>query len=121
MPTFVLNRDYVLRSLVGLSVRFEKGQPTYIPDVLAKEAVGIGAECVDGEVDVLGPEPIEEPELTLDERKLKMFDAFKVMKERDVRTDFTGQGLPAMKAVEKLVGMNLDRAEVDEAWAEYQA
>jgi hypothetical protein len=120
MSTFVLNRDYVLRTLSGLSVRFVKGEPVFVPPTIQADAVAIGAVCVDGEVDVLPKEEDEEAPLTPDELKILMFAAFDQLVKRDGRGDFTGNGLPSMKAVEQIVGRNLDRADVTDAWREYQ-
>lgn len=119
MSKFVLNRDYVLNSDVGLSVRFIKGEPVFVPKPLEKLAVSIGAECVDGEVDVLPPEKEPEPELTPEELQTLLFAAFEQMEVRDERGDFTGQGIPAMKPVEAIVGRNLERAQVTDAWEAY--
>lgn len=121
MRKFVLNRNYIHRSLLGHSVRFEKGVPVPVPRELEKEVVAFGAECVEGEVDVLGPEFVQEVELTPDERKIKLFDAFKVIMGRDEREDFTAQGLPSAKVVKQLVGFSVERAEIDEAWDEYRS
>lgn len=121
MANFVLNRDYTLRSLSGLSVRFVKGEPVFVPQPLEKEAVAIGATCIDGEIDVLG-EPVEEVvEPAGEERTLKLFDAFKTLSERNDREDFTAQGMPATRAVQALVGFKPDRAEISLAWDEYRA
>lgn len=121
MANFVLNRDYVLRTLAGLSVRFVKGEPVFVPKPLEKEAVSIGAVCIDEEVNVLEDEVEEVAEPVGEDRTLKLFDAFKLLSARNEREDFTAQGMPATKAVQALVGFKPDRAEISLAWDEYRA
>ena len=76
MPYFVLNRNYALQGH-GHSINFVKGDPCWVPVALVKEAVGIGAECLDDEpVQVLEPEKEVEPELSFEERETLMFAAF---------------------------------------------
>ena len=115
MPEFVLNRDFVLRSLNGHIITFKKGEPVWVPPVCVKEAVGIGAACVDGDVDVIGDTP-EKSVVTGKDRETALTDAFDILVERNGRGDFTGQGIPAAKAVERLVGFEVSRQEIETAW-----
>lgn len=121
MPNFVLNRNYALRSLMGHIIDFKKGEPTYVPHICAKEAVAIGAECVDEKVDVLGPE--EEPvvPLTPGEREQALIAAFRLLEERNGRSDFDASGAPSMKAVEKIVDFEVNKAELNALWVGYRA
>lgn len=120
MPMFVLNRDYVLRTTKGHSIEFTKGVPVYVPSVIERDAVSIGAECVDGEVKMLDDEPVV-IEVSDEERREKIMAAFATLIARNEREDFTGTGQPAVKAVEKLADLNTDRAEISALWEEYQA
>ena len=121
MPEFVLNRNYTLATIKGHVIRFEKGLPTYVPPIIVAEAVAIGAVAVDGEVpDVLGPEAVVVSAPVGDERKAKLFEAFKALVARNGRNDFTGAGVPSQKAVDKLIGFETDTREILEAWAEYR-
>ena len=57
MAEYVLNRNFVLRSMTGHSVNFVKNVPTFVPALIEREARGIGAERVDGaNPDMLDPE-----------------------------------------------------------------
>lgn len=118
---FVLNRNYALRSTTGHMLNFEKGVPTTVPPILYKEAIAIGAEPVDGKVDVLGPEEKPEVPLTPHERAEKMIAAFKRMEERNERGDFNAQGLPNTKVLEKLTGLNeISSQERNEVWQAFR-
>ncbi len=121
MPNFVLNRDYTYRSPNGV-VSFEKGKPTFVPAYLSREIAQIGGEQVDGdEVALLDPESklaaIPEGQDRLDQ----LFTAFELLIERNESSDFTAQGVPTVKAVEKIVGFDVERNEVVAAWAEHKA
>jgi hypothetical protein len=121
MPEFVLNRDYTMRTLYGHVIDFKKGQPTYVPPICAREAAAIGAEGVDGKVDVLDPE--EQPVIPMspEDREESIIAAFKVMQERNERNDFTASGGPSIKALEKILEFDVDKREVDTLWAGLRA
>lgn len=108
MPYFVLNRTHPLQGH-GHSINFIKGEPCWVPVALVNAAVAIGAECIDGPVDVLGPEEVKEPELSAEEREVLLLGAFEQMEARigtsdEFREDYNGQGLPNVKALQKIVG-----------------
>ena len=122
MPEYVLNRNYVLRTTTGHSVRFEKNKPTFVPKLIERDAQLIGAERVDGVApDILDPEkPVEVP-LSPDEREVKLREAFALLIDRNESNDFTGSGVPSVPSVEKLVGFDTDRKEVGSVWSAYRA
>ncbi len=111
MPEFVLNRTYVLPGN-GHMIRFEKGQPTYVPPSMVKAAVAIGAECVQGPQDVLGPEETPVVQLSAEEKEVLMFKAFGKLVERNERDDFGGDGKPTLDALRKIVDFPITKKEV---------
>jgi hypothetical protein len=121
MPEYVLNRNYTLRTTNGV-VSFEKGQPTWVVPMMERDAVAIGAERVDGDA----PNPLGEvdspklPVFTPDERTAQMIAAFELLIERNDSKDFTGQGVPSVKAIEKITGFDVERSEVLETWMQYK-
>lgn len=124
MSYFVLNRNHTLRSLKGHIINFEKGQPTYVPPAVVREAVEIGAEPVE-DMDktnaVLGEEiKPPPPDLTADERKALMFEAFEELERTNVRKDFTGGGQPTVAAVTRVAGFEPDKREIEDAWLAYK-
>lgn len=121
MPEFVLNRNYSMRSLYGHIIDFKKGQPTYVPPMCAREAASLGAECVDGKVDVLDAEAEAEVPMSPDERQESIIAAFKRLEERNGRSDFTGNGSPAVPALEKILGFDVDKKEINPLWVAYRA
>jgi hypothetical protein len=122
MPEYVLNRNYTLRSLLGHSVQFIKNEPVNVPALIEKEARAIGAERVDGKnPDVLDPEREEVAPLSAQERLEQITTAFELLVERNDPKDFTGAGVPSVKAVEKILGFDVDRNEVTRAWAAMRA
>ena len=122
MAEYVLNRNFVLRSMTGHSVNFVKNVPTFVPALIEREARGIGAERVDGaNPDMLDPESPEVAPLSHDERAEQIRTAFALLTERNDSKDFTGAGVPSVKAVEKLVDFDVDRNEVVTLWQAYRA
>ena len=122
MAEYVLNRNFVLRSMTGHSVNFVKNVPTFVPELIEREARGIGAERVDGaNPDMLDPESPEVAPLSHDERAEQIRTAFALLTERNDSKDFTGAGVPSVKAVEKLVDFDVDRNEVVALWQAYRA
>lgn len=120
MPNYTLNRDYTYRSVTGV-VSFKKGEPTWVVPAMEKELIAIGAERVDGEApEVLDPAaPVIVP-LSAQERRDELFTAFQMLTEKNDSKDFTGAGVPTIKAVEKIVSFDVDRTEIVELWGEFK-
>lgn len=120
MSEFVLNRNHTHRSVLGYIINFKKGEPVYVPPACHKEVAAFGAEMADGsKIDVLDPEKPAIVELTLEERKAALVDAFKLLQERNNRGDFTGQGIPSVTAMKHLVTFELGKKEIEAVWREY--
>ena len=121
MSEFVLHRNYTHRSTLGHIITFKKDEPVWVPPALYKEVTAFGAEKVDGEqVDVLDSEKKEVIPLTPDERREQLLAAFELIKERNNRSDFTGQGLPSIPALRRIVDFDLDKKEVELLWREVE-
>ena len=122
MTEHVLNWNFVLHSMTGHSVNFVKNVPTFVPALIERAARGIGAERVDGaNPDMLDPDSPEVAPLSHDERAEQIRTAFALLTERNDSKDFTGAGVPSVKAVEKLVDFDVDRNEVVALWQAYRA
>lgn len=120
MPLYTLNRNHTHRSVNGV-VSFVKNEPTWVVPALEREVVAIGAERVDGDnPEVLDPIVPEVPAPTPEQRRDDIFAAFQLLSERNSANDFTGAGVPTVKAVEKIVGFDVDRTEVSELWGEFK-
>ena len=109
----------------GHSINFTKGEPCWVPTALIPAAIAIGAECIDEEVSALPPEVAPEVELTVEERETLLIAAFDQMVARtgqsdEYREDFNGQGLPNVKALEKITGFMPSSKERNEAFQKYR-
>lgn len=119
MPEYVLNRTYTLRTIDGV-ISFVKGEPSWVPPHMERQAASIGAMPVAGEgVDLIDKESEKVIAPSGDERTGQLFAAFDLLVEKNDSKEFTGQGVPTIKAVEKLVGFDVDRTEVIEKWHAY--
>lgn len=121
MPQFTLHRNYILRTTKGHIIGFKKDTPTNVPLICVHDAIAIGAVQLDGDkVDNLGPEEVKIIPLSPAERKDKVFGAFRIMKARGERSDFTGNGLPNNKRLPDLLGFELTNTERDKYWQEFR-
>lgn len=123
MAHFTLHRDYRFISAIGHTVQFTKNEPVYVPPALHREVQAFGAIPVDDDVEsVLGEAKAVKPEVPLEERHRQLLDAFKMLQERNEREDFTGQGIPAMKTLKKIItDFEPTKAEVENLWHQYIA
>lgn len=118
MPFFSLHRNHILRTTKGHTIEFKKGVPVWVPPMCVPDAVAIGAVS-DEEVDVLGEEAKPVVTIPPEERKVKLFEAFDSLLNRNERGDFTASGLPHVKKLEALVGFEVSNRERDTVWQEY--
>jgi len=121
MPQYVLNRDYTLRNTSGV-ITFVKGEPTNVPPYMEMDAVFIGAEAVDKKTPSLVPpeeKVVDTPEG--EDRQSQILTAISMLVEKNDASDFTGSGSPTVKAVEAILGFDIDRSEVVDAWKKFNA
>lgn len=120
MSEFVLNRTFTVRTTNGV-ISFIKGEPTHVPPNMHRDIIALGGVRADGsDVDMSEAAVITKPVVVGVERQDELFAAFGLIVEKNDSKDFTGQGVPSVKAVEKIVSFDVDRAELAEAWAEYK-
>lgn len=126
MPVYKLNRNYTLRSVLGRIINFKKGEPTYVPPELVKEIVQIGGEAVD---EASGK--ALEQELPSDENKapallegealmVAIKQAIIAIVDRNDPKEFTAGGAPHVKAIERIIGQDIDATDRDTAWNDYR-
>ena len=120
MPEFILNRNYILTTTAGRSIQFVKGQPTFVPPMMVRDAVAIGASPADGsEVDVLDPEPVDLVPKDMIAREEAIADAIEKIVAGGGRKDFTSAGSPHIKAVTRVLGWEPDPREIAKMWGDY--
>ena len=121
----VLNRNLVLRSTLGHSIGFKKGQPTHVPDALYNDAIALGAVHEDGSAPDLGDggEVTTPPNTPVDAtaRAAALTDALELIAQANQRDDFTAAGVPAVDAVSRLLGWKVSAREIAEEWTKRSA
>jgi hypothetical protein len=121
VPEYILHRDYLLRTTNGV-VSFEKDKPAWVVPAMERDAAQIGAQRVDGkDVDLLEAAvaaPVAAP--AGDDRAGQFYAAFELLIERNDSKDFTGQGSPTVKALEKILGFDVERGEAGEYWSAFR-
>lgn len=121
MPYMILSRNYTLASLAGRVITFNKNEPTWVPPEVVKEALLIGAEGAEHKIDILGVETAPEQQISQADREVLIESAFDTITGRDIRGDFTGQGVPSVAIIGGIVGFEVSRAELDPLWTDYKA
>ena len=121
MAMFTLHRDYRFISAVGHSIQFVKDEPVYVPPALHRDVQAFGAvPTEEGVESVLGEEAAAPPEVPLEERHRQLLDAFKLLQDRNERGDFTGQGVPSIQALKKVItDFAPEKKEVENLWHQY--
>ena len=116
---FILNRDRVHASLLGLSVEFKKGVPTHVPPELYAEVQAFGAVPED---EIVGASPTVKTNEPADpvKRKDDIFAAFEMLALRNTREDFTAGGAPRDQVLESMLGWKLSAKERDMLWTEFK-
>lgn len=120
MPEYVLNRNHTLVSLCGRTFSFKKGEPLWVTPEAEKEALMIGAVPTEGPKDILEPEQEPVQELSAEARLEAIRAAYATLQARNARGDFTAQGVPNVKALEKLTGFEVQTKERDETWQAFR-
>ena len=112
MPEFTLNRTHNLLGH-GYNIRFTKGEPTYVPPELVREALSIGAEAIGGVPDVLGAEDIPPEQLTAADREAMYFAVFDDLFKENDAAKFGGDGRPSMATLKAALTFETDKKERD--------
>lgn len=121
MPQYKLNRDFVLRNTKGV-ITFTKGEPTNVPTYMEMDVVAIGGEAVSKATPSLVPQDAPEKDNPQGEdRAAQILTAISLLVEKNDAADFTGSGTPSVKAVEGILGFDIDRSEVVEGWKKFNA
>lgn len=121
---FVSNRDIVLHSKKGHSIRFLKGEPQEVPKSIRDEVMAIGILPVEAEdakqvqKDVDAPDP-NKPKLAPDdgaERAEAILKVIEAIVENNNPKDFTGGAVPSAASVTAALGWKTDQKEVGDVW-----
>lgn len=119
-----LKKARTIASLLGHTIEFpgregEKLHFVHVPDVLIPECVNAGLAT---EEDLPEQEESKVPQrpASPEEVKSQLFDAFEMLVKAGERDSFSGNGKPKVKAVQSLVGWEVDNATLTDAWSAYQ-
>jgi hypothetical protein len=88
---------------------------------MEREVIAIGGVRAEGETP--SPLPNEKPvyqEPQGLERQEEIRAAFDLIIDKNDSKEFTAQGVPSVKAMEKIVAFTMDKAEIVEEWNEYK-
>lgn len=112
----VLNRNYVLVSKFGHTVRFDKDVPRLVPPITFHEAVAIGAVLADGGDPNVLEDDVKNPAVTDPvERAALLTAAIEQLTLKNEREDFAASGAPHPAAVARELGFKVSKAEINVA------
>jgi len=115
---FVTERNVTVRSVHGVTVRFKKGEPTYVPPQAQDDVIAVGAHPVDGPVDL----PDKEDVFVLPaapggvERASQIKDVMRAMVARNDRDDFTAANKPDARKITGVLKYRVEAEERDRLW-----
>ncbi len=118
----VLGRKHVLATTKGHTIRFEKGEPTFVPPICVPDAIAVGAQPIEGEpVPSLIPDDVVVNTGPVDatEREKELQGAIEKLVRANSRKDFTAAGLPSTDAMTRVLGYDVSGAERNTAWQLY--
>lgn len=119
-PKLVLNRNYTLSTRNGHSITFVKNEPTHVPPAAYADAIAVGAQPEDGsDANLIRDEISSKAPADPSKRIPLILAAIVKLVATNTRKDFTAAGQPAVKAVERELGFDVDGREVAEAWQDY--
>ncbi len=117
MPTKAIemvltNRSFVLRTILGHSIAFEKDVPVNVPPSIVNQALAIGATPTDGKNPIEAPPT--EPVVPVDpiQRQREIRAVITEMVTENNRSDFTASGNPKVSVVSKRIGYRIDSREL---------
>ena len=118
---FILSRNRVISSVMGLSIAFEKDVPQLVPPYMYPEVIAAGgvpeSELTEAEAKGSTSTELTDPAA----RKAAVFAMFEKLVLRNVREEFTAGGAPHGAVIVKELGWPLSAKERDHLWAEFKA
>ena len=114
-----LNRDHVLRHTSGLSIKFVKGEPVYVPPRMVADAIALGAEASADDAEGAA-KVMQEVEAAKNEKANRagiIEDAVRKMLARNQRGDFTAGGRPNLNVLFQLTDLRVTQEELEPIWA----
>lgn len=123
MPLFKYYRDRVFSTTSGHIIAFKKDEETWVPPDAVSYVMSAGAVPVDESF--VPPEDENTTtadngeQLSPDERRAKITEAYDFMISRNDRDDFTAGGKPHPRAVSKIVGFTVESKENNLVWQSF--
>ncbi len=116
---FVLLRNRTISTVLGHSIEFKKGEPTYVPPEAYDAVIAAGAVPEEElpEAPVSGVTEPNDPA----ERRAAVYEAFEAIILRNNREDFAASGAPTAGAMASALGWPLSAKERTSFWAQFKA
>lgn len=112
---YVANRRVSVSTNMGYSIRFEKGEPRFVPPMAREEMLQHGILPVNGDLPIKEKaERVQDPMGA--ERKELIAEAVREVREKNDSGEFTAGGVPKEDAVAKVAGFKVARREINEAF-----
>jgi hypothetical protein len=115
---FILHRDKIISSTLGHALAFTKGVPTHVPQEMWADVQAAGG-VPESELPEPALAPSREP-ADPGAREALIFATFEQLVLARRRDDFTGNGMPHVKALEHALGFRVDTKERDALWHKFQ-
>lgn len=111
-----MNRDFTISGM-GHAIAFKKDVAQHVPPTLHTEAMRCGAVPVDqAEVEHVATPHKRVAEVQGDERAKKIVAAMDTLVAGNDRMSFGANGLPTIRAITRITGIELESNERDDLW-----
>jgi hypothetical protein len=118
MTEVVSNRTYTLATTKGHVVRFYKGIPKNVPNVILEDCMSVGILPTDDN-DVPNAEernPLLPHAAVGSERVRQIREVVEALIERNQRGDFAASGLPSLVVLNEALGYKIEQSELGKVW-----
>lgn len=107
------NRTHTLRTTLGHSIHFPKGEPVNVPPMLLSQAMAIGAQPLEGETAEIEAPEVPKPEPADPQERLKLVKkAVEEIYEANDPDTFTASNNPKLAVLSEKTGFKVSKREL---------
>lgn len=125
MPNMIMSRDFTLVGVTFNTIRFTKGEPTWVSPAAVQEALRFGAEFVEDDAksalnEALGKAPVEPKPVPQGQDLVDaVTPVFESLVTKNAREDFTASGTPRMDVLKNLLQFDIQKKDAEHLWTKF--
>jgi len=118
---YVANRNVTISTATGHALSFKKDVPQLVPPIMRQELLQHGILPVNGDLPIEKEKDEEALPPIGDERTEAIDGAIRRLVDENDRASFGASGVPHVRAIEDIIGYDINAKERDEAWKRHNA